>query len=169
MLNWMEDYQMTMSKHEIAWARTGAMYGAGRVIEYRVEGPSTDEEVFIANFGNHFLDDWKILRVRGGVSGEWDGSYACADEAFASLRSLRTTPFESKACPKCSDSAQGTMVYSVPAAPTLEPFYTYHNCMRCGESVHRVIGGAEHPVVEPVVSPTERRSVLDASRAAQRI
>jgi hypothetical protein len=154
---------MTFSKHEIAWA--GASWDRGRVIEYKVDGSSPDEETFIANFGAHGQDKWRVLRVKGGITGEWAGSFASAGEAMATLRSLRAQPFQDRSCPKCLSLVPSTIVYSVPAAPTFEPTYTYHGCVRCGELVSRIISGGERPVGEAVNSKAERRIVLDAARA----
>ena len=76
---------MTISKHEIAWVRDGAEWGTGRVIEYRIQFPLPEDEAFIANFGSLLHDRWMTLQVKDGVSGEWQGNYPTADEAFASI------------------------------------------------------------------------------------
>ena len=52
-----------LTKREIAWFLDG-LGGTGRVIEYRVQGPSPADEAFIANFGSCYHDRWKILRVK---------------------------------------------------------------------------------------------------------
>jgi hypothetical protein len=76
----------TLTRHEIAWVRNGLVWGTGRVIEYRIEGPSPDDEAFIANFGSRNHDSWKVLRVKDGADGDWTGDYGSADEAFAVLQ-----------------------------------------------------------------------------------
>jgi hypothetical protein len=73
-----------LTKREIAWFLDG-LGGTGRVIEYRVQGPSPADEAFIANFGSCYHDRWKILRVKDGANADWNGRYATADEAFAAL------------------------------------------------------------------------------------
>jgi hypothetical protein len=77
---------MTLTKQPIAWVRDGAEWGTGRVIEYRIQGPSPDEEAFIANFGSHLHERWMTLQVKDGVSGEWQGNHTTADEAFTAVR-----------------------------------------------------------------------------------
>jgi hypothetical protein len=76
----------TLTKREIAWVRNGPVWGTGRVIEYRIEGPSPDDEAFVANFGSWNHDNWKVLRVKDGAGGDWTGAYGSADEAFAALQ-----------------------------------------------------------------------------------
>jgi hypothetical protein len=71
-----------------------AVWGPGRVIEYKVEGRSPRDEAFIANFGSHDQDGWKILRVKDGDSAEWTGNYPSADKAFDALRNASVdSPF----------------------------------------------------------------------------
>jgi hypothetical protein len=70
------------------WAMKLIMYpnnwlldGTGRVSEYRAHFSPTDE-VHIANFGAPFRDDWRVLRIKNGVSGDWMGNYASAEQAL---------------------------------------------------------------------------------------
>jgi len=70
------------------WAMKPIMYpnnwlldGTRRVCEYRAHFSPTDE-VFIANFGAPFRDDWRTLRIKNGVSGDWMGNYASAQQAL---------------------------------------------------------------------------------------
>lgn len=72
-----------LSKYEIAWHCTGPLSITGRVIEYRVQGSSPNDEVFIADFGSWQRSVWMVLRVKD--TGGWTGRYATAEDAFASL------------------------------------------------------------------------------------
>jgi hypothetical protein len=76
---------MMLTKHEIGWVRSGPEFGTGRVYQYRVSGLPTNQEAFIANFGNHYQDRWKTLLVKDGISGEWCGAHPSADAALASI------------------------------------------------------------------------------------
>ena len=55
--------------------------GSNRVSEYRAQFSPTDE-VHIANFGAPFRDNWRVLRIKNGVSGDWMGDYASAERAL---------------------------------------------------------------------------------------
>jgi len=82
---------MKLSMHVVAWLRTGLVSGQNeRVIEYRVQGQSPDDEAFIADFGSWQTRVWKILRVKNQDG--WTGQYATANEAFALLQTESEKP-----------------------------------------------------------------------------
>lgn len=76
---------MLLTKLEVGWTRNGPEYGTERVYQYRVGGLPHNDEAFLANFGSHYQDAWKILRVKDGISGEWYGAHHSADDALASV------------------------------------------------------------------------------------
>ena len=68
-------------------ARDGQVFGENRrVTKYVVQGPAPDDEYFVADFGSRNHPEWKLLRVKG--YGQWTGSYASAEKAFAGLKRL---------------------------------------------------------------------------------
>jgi len=175
---------MALSIHEMASARTGPLFGTGRVIEYRVEGPSADDEAFVANFGSWQHDNWKILRAKDGAGAEWTESYSSAEEAFAVLRAehhaqrCRETkygafPLRERPCPACSSPVPSTVVYAT-AGPNRGESYTVHDCAACGQIVGRIVGydianpnGNNHLFTEAVTSQAEISAVLKTANSAR--
>jgi len=175
---------MALSIHEMASVRTGLLFGSGRVIEYRVEGSSPDDEAFVANFGSWQHDNWKILRVKDGAGAEWIGNYSSADEAFVVLRveheaqgsrvsKMRAFPFRERPCPGCSLLVPSTVVYTT-ARPNRGVNYAFHDCATCGQIVGRIVGydianpnGNNHLFTEAVTSQEELEAVLQAGNNAQ--
>jgi hypothetical protein len=57
-------------------------YGTERPNQYRARLSATDE-VLISNFGAPFREQWRTLRIKDGVSGDWMGNHASAQEALS--------------------------------------------------------------------------------------
>jgi hypothetical protein len=55
--------------------------GTEVVDEYRARF-SVNDKVQIANFGAPFRDDWRVLRTKNGISGDWMGNCATPEEAL---------------------------------------------------------------------------------------
>jgi len=79
--------QHTITLHEDAWLRDGAIYGGGQVIGYRVGGMADGKTARIADFGAPNRHDWRIMRINAGnTQTDWTGHYESFEEALAALR-----------------------------------------------------------------------------------
>jgi len=59
-----------------------AQPGSSAPLEYDVLGLPPGQTVWIRDFAG---DGWQVLRIRSGVSGQWEGHYSTAEEALADL------------------------------------------------------------------------------------
>ena len=78
-----------LNKRERMWFCKGPIYHLSNPIGYVVESMPAAQRAFISNFGVPSRPDtaqWKILRIQQGVQGDWNGDFATADEALASLQ-----------------------------------------------------------------------------------
>jgi hypothetical protein len=75
-----------LTMHAIGWERTGEelAWMTGRVNLYEARGLS-DEKAFIANIGAWNQNHWRIMHVIGGNQSGWEGDFATADLALATL------------------------------------------------------------------------------------
>lgn len=54
--------------------------------KFPVRGLPDGEEAWIANFGSHPHESWRILRAKNGVQSEWTGDYTSAEEALSAFQ-----------------------------------------------------------------------------------
>jgi len=65
------------------WMSSYAGFATGRVIKYDVAGHTPDEKYLIADFGGPSWAEWRVLRVKNGISGDWTGKFGSPDAALA--------------------------------------------------------------------------------------
>jgi hypothetical protein len=76
-----------LSLHGVAYVGEGPVLSKrDRVTQYEVRGLPPEELAWIANFGAPYRQDWRILRARNGVQGDWAGQYESAEAALTVLR-----------------------------------------------------------------------------------
>lgn len=81
----------TITLHEDAWLRDGAVYAGGEVTGYRVGGMSGGKWARIANYGAPNRNDWRLLRINAdNTQGKWTGQY---DSAKAALDAIQKESF----------------------------------------------------------------------------
>lgn len=79
---------MKLKLYEKARSHVGTTMGTGpvSVVQYVVHGMPPGEEALIAYYGDPNRGSWRVLRVKGGEQGQWEGDYASADDALAMLQ-----------------------------------------------------------------------------------
>ena len=76
----------TLTLHQEASIGDKSVYGSGTVFIYRVGGMPAGEEAMISNCGAPTRNDWRILRIKGGIQSKWTGHYESAEAALAVLQ-----------------------------------------------------------------------------------